>query len=114
MTMDLMPTFLDLAGAAHPAADSPQALDGVSLQPLLLTAKTPAARTLFWRNGTLKAVRSGSWSLVIMRDSPPELYDLSKDLGQKRNLAAQEPMRVAALQAQLADWERKVTLDKAK
>jgi arylsulfatase A-like enzyme len=109
-----MPTFLDLAGAAHPAADSPQALDGVSLQPLLLTAKAPTERTLFWRNGSLKAVRSGSWSLVIMPDSPPELYDLAKDLGQKRNHAAQEPRQVAALQTQLADWERKVTPNKAK
>lgn len=109
MTMDLMPTFLDLTGAALPAADSPQALDGVSLQSLLLTAKAPAERILFWRNGPLKAVRSGSWSLVFMRDNPPELYDLANDLGQKRNLAAKEPKRVAALQAQLADWERTVT-----
>lgn len=114
MTMDLMPTFLELAGAALPSADSPQALDGVSLKPLLLNAKAPAERTLFWRNGDLKAVRSGSWTLVVIRDSPPELYDLSKDLGQKRNLAAQEPKRVAALQAQLADWERKVTPIKGK
>lgn len=114
MTMDLMPTFLDLAGASLPAADSPQALDGVSLQPLLLTARAPAERTLFWRNGPLKAVRSGSWSLVLMRDNSPELYDLANDLRQKRNLAAQEPKRVAALAAELADWERKVTPVKGK
>ena len=108
MTMDLLPTLLELAAIAPPATGSARALDGVSLGPVLFSNKEPPKRDLFWRltHAGTKAVRSGSWKLILQPGASPELYDLSSDLGEARNLALTEPKRVAALQTALAHWEK--------
>lgn len=50
----------------------------------------------------LAAVRSGSWKLIVDFDrGSSALYDLSLDPGEKRDVAAQHPERVAALRATL-------------
>jgi arylsulfatase A len=106
MTMDLLPTYLDLLGIAPPPTGDPQALDGVSLAPLLLRGETPADRTLFWRTGDFKAVRRGPWKLVIEHGDTAKLYRLDRDLGEEHDLAATETERLRELLAALAEWER--------
>lgn len=103
-TFDLVPTFLDLAGAE---AAGP-VLDGVSLVPLLLEGKHPAPRTLFWRMRGKVAVRRDHWKLIQNLNSGAELYDLSRDLGEIRNLAPSRPEIVSGLVEELSDWEREV------
>jgi len=105
MTMDLLPTFLELAGVAGPPAGDPQAFDGVSLMPLLLRNEALQPRTLFWRTHDMKAVRQGPWKLVSEHGAPPELFHLGNDLSEKRNLAAAEPQRLTELLDALAKWE---------
>jgi arylsulfatase A len=106
MTMDLLPTYLDLLGIAPPPPDDPQALDGVSLAPLLLRGESPAERTLFWRTGDFKAVRRGPWKLVIEHGDAPELFHLGRDLGEKQDLAKSEPQQLQTLLEALAAWEQ--------
>ena len=53
----------------------------------------------------MKAVRCGSWKLVYDREVEL-LFDLDADPGERRNLAARMPDRVAALRRALDDWER--------
>ncbi|MBL8827055.1 MAG: sulfatase-like hydrolase/transferase [Planctomycetaceae bacterium] len=105
MTMDLLPTCLELTGIPLPAVDGPAALDGVSLVPLLLRNEPVAERTLFWQTGEMKAIRRGKWKVVMQHDQPPELYDLSADLGERENLAAQKPERLRELLAAFATWQ---------
>jgi arylsulfatase A-like enzyme len=111
MTMDLLPTFLELAGVELPAADGPNRLDGTSLLPLLFHGDSLPPRALCWRAGRrgAAAARQGPWKLV--RPDPggtPELYNLTDDIGETRDLAGAFPDRVAALQRALADWESEV------
>jgi arylsulfatase A-like enzyme len=106
MTMDFLPTFLDLLGIAPPAVGDAAALDGVSIRSLLLQGDPVAERTLFWRTGDFKAVRSGPWKLVIEHGDAPHLYRLDQDLAEKHDLAAAEPKRLEELLAQLAKWEQ--------
>ena len=108
MTMDLMPTFLELAGMAAPAPGGLRGWDGVSLVPMLEARGSPAPRDLFWRltNTGAKAVRSGPWKLMVPPDGPVELYNLEADPGETRNVASTEPQRVRALRAALARWEQ--------
>jgi arylsulfatase A-like enzyme len=106
MTMDLLPTYPDLLGIAPPDAGDPQALDGVSLAPLLLRGESPAERTLFWRTGNFKAVRRGPWKLVIEHGEAAELYRLDRDLSEKHDLATTEPAKLQELLTALAEWER--------
>jgi arylsulfatase A-like enzyme len=98
-SLDVMPTMLDLAGVAAPL-DRP--LDGVSLSPVLFDGAAPPRR-LFW-NG--KAMRDGDWKLVFRpkEGTAPMLFDLSVDLAEQNDLAAEHPERVEAMLAALAAW----------
>lgn len=109
MTMDLLPTILELAGIPLPPADGPAALDGVSLVPALFRGERVAERTLFWQTGDMKAVRRGPWKLVIEHDQPAELYHLTNDLSERKNLASAEPERLHELQNALAAWQAQFT-----
>ena len=104
ISLDLMPTMLELAGASMPEGHR---LDGVSLVPLLLEGKSLGARQLFW-NG--KAMRDGHWKLVVGERGAKGvgLYDLSKDIGEQHNLADQHPERVKAMLAALDAWKTDV------
>lgn len=105
MTMDVLPTALDLAGIAPPAAESSHVLDGISLKPLLLQGASLPERTLFWHTGAMKAVRRGPWKVVSQHDGPAELYHLDDDLVERRNLASQQPERLQELLDALAAWQ---------
>ncbi|MBE7540251.1 MAG: sulfatase [Opitutaceae bacterium] len=108
-----IPTLLELAG--QPA---PKGLDGKSFAPLLTGRGQAPERTFFWhfphynnqggRPGG--AVREGTWKLVEYYDAPdaPELYQLSNDIGEKNNLAAQYPDRVSTMRRALADWRKAI------
>ncbi|MBI4626215.1 MAG: sulfatase-like hydrolase/transferase [Verrucomicrobia bacterium] len=104
MTMDILPTVMELLAIKPPAETGPNALDGISLLPLLLRGETLASRTLFWRAPTQTAVREGSWKLVNQA-----LYNLAEDIGESRDLAAQRPEVVRRLKSALTDWETKFT-----
>lgn len=110
ITPDFFPTFLEVAGVR------PEKLDGVSLVPAL-KGKKLAPRPLFWHyphygnqgGGMAAAIRDGDWKLIewFVIDRV-ELYNLKADSGEQRNLATQEPGRVAALQAKLHAWQKSV------
>ena len=66
-TLDLFPTFLELARIAPPAQ---RILDGRSLVPLLDGKPLPSDRALYyWKAGFLEAAREGKWKL---RETAPE------------------------------------------
>lgn len=109
IALDILPTACSLAGAKTPAN-----VDGVNLLPYLTgEKKTAPHEALFWRFGPQKAVRKGNWSLVDWRDfqtktsSGWQLYDLAKDIGQEKNLAAQHPDLVAELSGLWKTWDAK-------
>ena len=99
-TADVLPTLASISGAALP---TDRIIDGKNISDLLLGqagAKSPHA-VLFYGAG---GVRQGKWKLVRYRvkaDWFDELYDLAADLGEKTNLAAQEPGRVKAMKVLL-------------
>ena len=110
---DFFPTLLDVAGKP-PQPD--QLLDGVSLLPLLKEGVLPE-RSIFWHyphygnqgGAPGSAVRRGNWKLIEWHeDKSVELFDLAVDIGETTNLAAQEPQRVASLQAELHAWQKQV------
>ena len=107
MTMDLFPTFLDIADASRTSGDP--RLDGVSLLPLLRQdADGLPERSLFWKMGQNFAVRDGRWKLVKNGDRDPELYNLAKDPGEHLNVAEQNAEIVHRMETKRTDWKTDV------
>jgi arylsulfatase A-like enzyme len=106
--IDLMPTFLELAGAAYPAQlddRRPLPLDGRSFAPVLRGESLPPRGPLAWRVPQHRVFRSGDWKLISKDENTPwELYDLAADGAETTNLAAQHPERVKQLAAQWQAW----------
>jgi arylsulfatase A-like enzyme len=119
MTMDLLPTLAKLGGAEVPAG---RIIDGKDIWPLLSGqpgAKTPHEAFFYYWGQHLQAVRSGKWKLHFphsyVKPDPPgaggqpgkyatkeialELFDLERDIGETRNVAAQNSEVVKRLEA---------------
>ena len=110
-TMDILPTFVGLAGGTLP---TDRKIDGGNIFPLLSGdkgAKSPHNYFDYYLNDDLCAIREGDWKLHRKEESgkvleKPELYNLATDIGEKQNLATEHPEIVARLE-QLAQSEAK-------
>ena len=100
---DVVPTFLEIAGVAAPTEHEGRPvppLHGRSFRAVLADASAPRPRdTLWWCHEGHRAVRVGDWKLVAARGTPWELHDLATDRCETRDLAADRPDTVAALEA---------------
>jgi arylsulfatase len=122
MTIDLLPTIAKLAGADLPVLK----IDGLDVWPILAAvpgAKNPhPAYFYYYHVNELHAVRSGNWKLILphtyrtmdgqkpgadgkpgqyrmVKVTSPELYDLSADVGESKDVAASHPDVVKRLTA---------------
>jgi arylsulfatase A len=91
---DILPTLADITGAKNP-----ENIDGISFLPALLGKKQKEHEFLFWEfheQGGKMAVRMGNWKAVKLNiDKSPqgvtELYDLTTDQGETKNVASSHP-----------------------
>ena len=124
-SLDLLPTFCALAGAKPPAT---LALDGADFQPALHGRAVARGQPLFWvyfnaLNEQRVALREGPWKLLArlegdlprftnittanvarVRDAKLtgfELYRLTDDVGEARDLGMAEPAKLAELSAKM-------------
>ncbi len=122
--IDLMPTFVELAGAKYPAernGTAIQPMEGRSLVSLLVSPSLPpsvspssAPRALFFEHDGSRAIRDGDWKLVSLVGEKWELYDLATDPTEMRDLAATNPDRVRALAAAWHVWAKRTHVDIAR
>ena len=117
ITMDLYPTVLEAIRISD--ANTPSS-DGLSLVPLLRQNGNLPERALFWhyphyqhyqQEGTTPygAIRRGDSKLIeFYDDNRVELYDLSDDVGERRNVAASAPDLVKTLREELHAWRRSI------
>lgn len=93
---DIMPTCLELANIPYPSRFQGRnliPLAGKSFSSVLYDTERKAPRVMVWP----KAVRDGDWKLVLEKRRSPELYRISQDRNEKKNLAAEFPDRVLKL-----------------
>ena len=113
--LDLAPTLLSAAGLDPAKVTGP--LDGVNMLPLLTGEKAQQDRTFYWHfpNYTnhggrpASALRQGKWKLVEqLEDNSLELYDLESDIGETRNISAENAEITQKLAAELTRWRKQV------
>jgi arylsulfatase A-like enzyme len=110
ITTDFYPTLLELAGL--PLAPS-QHIDGTSLMAALKGGAVSRLAPLFWHyphygnqgGAPCGAARDGDWKLIEwFEDGSLELFNLRDDLGERKNLAAENPEKTRELHAKLIAW----------
>ena len=95
---DVMPSI-----AAATGANLPRDVDGISILPELIGSSSAGAEQkkhayLYWEIGGLIAIREGDWRAVKPAKSGKwELYDLSADPSESRDLSASKPEVLAKL-----------------
>lgn len=117
--MDVVPTMLRAAGIDA----SGHSFDGRDLTSMLTEGAATPHEAIYWEQGEQTAVRRGDMKLVhkgqLVEGAPPDdevhLADVVEDIGERRNMAREEPEVAAGLleaaQAWRADmeahWERR-------
>jgi hypothetical protein len=83
----------------------------MNLLPLLQPGAVAAERTLFFRvtqqARRQRAVRQGEWKLLLDAGAPM-LFNLSKDIGERNDLASQRTDIVGKLFPLIVKWEQDV------
>jgi arylsulfatase A-like enzyme len=101
-SLDIFTTSLTAAGVQAP---QDHLIDGVNLLPYLEHKEHGSLHdVLYWRFGNQWAIRAGDYKLLKLPAQEPMLFDLSADSGEKHDLAAQNPKRVADLRQRYDDW----------
>jgi len=109
---DILPTLCEIAGIDVPK-DRP--IDGTSILPMFEGKSLKRAVPLYWRYDRALsrpftvAMRQGDWKILADNKMTSfELYNLSKDIAEKRNLAEAEPGRLEAMKKTLAKLHAEV------
>jgi arylsulfatase A-like enzyme len=120
ITMDLTATALALAGADR------KDIEGIDLLPYLEGNKDGSPHeVLYWRSRTMSnnyGVRKGNWMFVHSTEGaevpgPKQtpgrdmLFNLAEDIGEKNDLAAKHPERLAELRKLYDAWNASVDAD---
>ncbi len=110
-------TFLDIAGGKAPQG---QPMDGKSYFAILKGAKPDLNRPLYWHNPGPRpyatgdvyssVIRVGDYKLVDLfgEEKRQELYNLKTDIGETKNIAAENPELTQKLYNQLDTWRKSV------
>ncbi|RYD49435.1 MAG: arylsulfatase [Verrucomicrobiaceae bacterium] len=119
--MDIMPTLVEVSGAAYPSKVTP--MEGVSLVSTFTgTAALPERAICFQHEGA-QAIRKGQWKLVKGKRFPTpakwELYDIKADPCEMDDLASKKPELVSSLSGEWIAWAKRTgtptdTVKKAK
>ena len=125
---DIFPSILELAGVNNYHAI--QKVDGKSFVPVLKNpALTDSERALLWHYPNnwqnkkipganyFSALRKGKWKLIFnQRNNSAELYDLSNDLGEERDVSTTYPAKkqelLNLLGMQLRNYNAPMPVDK--
>ncbi|MCM8732447.1 arylsulfatase [Hephaestia sp. GCM10023244] len=112
--IDILPTVVQVAGATYPTI-----FNGHEIVPMQGRSFAPAFRgqmlhrdqPIFWEHEGNRAVRDGKWKLVARFRQPWQLFDMSHDRTETRDLAGTNPTRVIKMANQWDKWAEASDVD---
>ena len=114
--IDFMPTLLELAGSQYPKTYQQKPLlpvEGKSLLPIFQGQQRKGHASLSWELFGNRAIRQGKWKLVWgASEKRWELFDMTADRSETRDLAATFPERVKAMAEDWHTWQDRVEQDR--
>ncbi len=126
ISIDLYPTFLEVAGVKKP---DDKILDGESIVPLMTQTGSLKRDAIYWhfpaylqryhcmeevwRTEPVGVIRKGDWKLMEFfepKGTPNkiELYNLKDDIGETKNLADERPDKVKELLENMRNWRKSI------
>lgn len=121
-TLDLLPTFSKMAGAALP---EDRIIDGVDLSPTLKNLEaSPRNSMIYYRGSELFAARLGDYKAHFITQGAygingeridhdtPQLYNLSHDPSEKYEIGAGHPEVIEQIQAMVNEHKSKMVMGK--
>jgi len=103
-SLEVFPTLLSLAGVAPPEG---VVLDGFDMMPVLAEGRPSPRSEMYWKRRAKEAARVGHWKWV-RNETGTYLFDLSKDLGETRDLSKERPDILAMMEAKFAAWRKQM------
>jgi arylsulfatase A-like enzyme len=103
-SLELVPTLLAAAEVEPPQGVK---LDGFDMMPVLRGEVKSLRQEMFWQRRADKAARFQNWKWVESGKGRG-LYDLSSDLGEKRDLSGEKPEVVRMMKEKLAAWRQEM------
>jgi arylsulfatase A len=113
-SLDVLPLAITAAGGKLPEDG---VLDGKNPLPALAGDSPSPHQALYWiwnqgRREQWRSLRQGPWKLTRRANTEPwQLYHLERDIGETKDLAAEEPERVRMLSQEFERWHRSVLED---
>ena len=115
--IDFMPTVLEVAQGEYPEShrgEEIHPLEGRSLVPFFQGASEASERVLCFDHFESSAIRKGGWKLVRGNNRYQnriwELYDLSKDRCETKNLISEKPKLAKELEAEWLAWAKRMKI----
>jgi arylsulfatase A-like enzyme len=119
--VDLLPTFLEVAGVELPEGFKPDGQSALSAfkaedfertKPIYWEWKGPSVQDFTWPH---MGVRDGRWKLITNAElQRTELYDLESDWAEAKDVSAEHPDVVKALSKELYAWKETLPLEPKK
>ena len=114
--MDLLPTFLRLAGVEF---TDDRAIDGIDIWPAFIGQPVPDREALYYYfQYSLNAIRVGRWKLHVARGNKgdvkemPQLFDMDINPQENYNLADRHPDIVEKLREMIESFDAEVKAER--
>lgn len=107
-SLDLFPTFAKLANATLPAG---KIVDGLDIMSVLKGEKRPSDDRMIYvfrhREGYNDvAARKGDWKITRMGNEPWQLYNITDDKCEKKNMSGRDPERLKSMIVEMQKWTK--------
>ena len=111
-TIDLLPTFADLAGAKIP---DDRIIDGKNIWPIISGkkgARSPHDIYYYYKGNRLESARQGKWKIRRSgkKSQSVELYDLDNDIAESKNLSQKNPELIQTILKKMDKFDKDLKL----